>query len=429
MDIRVRMNKHKSKTKSMHKNKQKRSGVFNRLKITKRALIVALVACMVVAGSVPIVRADNLQAKIDQLNAQNAKKKNSVHTLQIQASDYQDAINKLQSQISSLQGAIETNQSKQATIKQKIADDQKKIDYQRKVLGEDLKAMYVDDQMTTIEMLATSKNLSDYLDKEQYREAVQNKVQDTLDEIAKLQQQLKAQEEQVAGLIEAQQSQQSQLDNDRSQKDHLLSLNQNQQKQYNSQIKKNNTEISKLQAEQVARNQALFGSASYGGTGSYPWANAPCPYGASGGATCGNYDWGYPGDPYDPAGWQYRNCTSYAFWRLSQARGITLTAGSFPHVSSGTDENGTFYGPQGGIGFSIPDFRNLGYRVDHSPAGAMLAVEGAGPYGPGTYGHIMYVESSTGSSAYVSQYNYEGTGRYSTMTISSNSGLWFVHPN
>jgi surface antigen len=128
----------------------------------------------------------------------------------------------------------------------------------------------------------------------------------------------------------------------------------------------------------------------------------------------------YNGSVYDPLGWNYRNCTSYAFWRLANQRGIALPWSDFP----------TVYNSGGRIGLSIPDFQRLGYTVDHNPDGASLAVDGVAQYGPGYsgyYGHIMYVEASNVSSAYVSQYNLAGDGRYSTMTVTPNGYTWFVH--
>lgn len=365
------------------------------------------------------VAADSLQDQINSLQAQNTQNQQQVQGLQVQASDYQSAINNLQSQIAVVQGAISQNQAKQADLQQKIADYQNQINHERTVLGEDVKTMYVSSQMSTIEMLATSKNLSDFVDKQEYRQVVQQQLQDTMTKIAQLQSQLEAQKQQVDQLVTLEKSQQAQLANDEAQQNQLLSLNQTQQANFNSQIQANNAQIAKLQAEQVAQNRAMFGSGNihYGGTGSYPYAGATC-MNASG--NCGPYsenpyNWGVNGQPYDPAGWQYRNCTSFAFWRLAQAKGITLTAGSFP----------TVYANGGKIGYSIPDFRSLGYTVDHNPSGATLAVEGAGPYGPGTYGHIMYVNWATGN---IEQYNVLGDGLYSTAPISSlPSSTWFIH--
>jgi peptidoglycan hydrolase CwlO-like protein len=409
-------------TKNMRQKKKKDQRFsFVRRLMKKPAFAVsgALVAACLVAA--PLVAAQSIQQQIDNLNAQNSQTQSSVSSLQAQAGSYQDAINQLQSQIASLQAAIAGNQAQEANLQQRIQANQAELDHQKQILGSDIKAMYVDGQMSTVEELATSKNLSDFVDAATYRGAVQGEVQKTLDQISQLENQLTDQKNQVDGLLKAQQAQNDQLNAAENQQNQLLAMNQSQQATYNSQIQANNTQIAKLQAQQVAQNRALGASVHEGGTGSYPWADTPCPYGSSGGTSCGSYDWGYPGNPYDPLGWQYRNCTSYAFWRLDQTRGIALSAGYFPNVLNS---------PNQGIGYSIPDFRNLGYAVDHNPQGATLAVEGAGSYGNGIFGHIMYVESSTSASASVSQYNWYGDGQYSTMTITPSSpipNVWFVH--
>lgn len=375
---------------------------------------------LLLAGSTSIVvRADSCStlsecsSKISQLNAKNEQAQNSINGLQAEANDYEDAINKLQSQIASLQSAIADNQQKQADLNRQIEAYQKKIDDQKQILGEDIRTMYVDGPMSNIEMLASSNSLSTYVDKQEYRNAVSDKIQDSLNQIANLQNQVKQNKIKIDQMILAQQNQEAQLAADRAQQKEMLSYNQSQQTAFNQEIASNKAKIQSLQKQQYQINYELYGSdAVYGGTGSYPYASAT--------QVAGEYNWVYDGSLYDPLGWNYRNCTSYAFWRLYQTRGIGLHWYNFP----------TVYNSGGKIGTSIGDFRNLGYTVDHNPAGASLAVWGVGQYGAGyggTYGHIMYVESSTSDSAYVSQYNVFGEGKYSTMTISPTSYTWFVH--
>jgi surface antigen len=69
------------------------------------------------------------------------------------------------------------------------------------------------------------------------------------------------------------------------------------------------------------------------GTLGYPWYNAPCEYGAAGGASCdganGDYEWGeYVNGVFQPYrnSYEYRNCTDYVQWRSSQV-GITVPTG------------------------------------------------------------------------------------------------------
>lgn len=362
------------------------------------------------------------QQQIDNLNAQNSQVQQTVNTLQAQASSYQDAINILGEQINQIQQQIVTSQNQEDQLNAQIIQAQADLDQQKKTLGEDIKAMYLEGKISTLEMLASSNNISDFVNKQTYRNSVQNKVKDTVDKIAALKLQLQQQQAQVEQLLKTQQVQRDQLASDENQQQQLLSYNEGQQSAYNQQIQTNKSALSQLYAKQAAIIAASFGGSGihYGGTGGYPYDGAVC-LNASG--DCGPYanspyNWGINGYPYDEAGWQYRNCTSYVFWRLAQTTGITLTWNYFPTVL----HNG------GGIGSSLPDFRNLGYRVDHDPTGgAVLAVNTAG-----SFGHIMYVEDSSGG-VLVSQYNAGSNyGRYSTGLLDpsqygSGGSVWFVH--
>ncbi len=65
--------------------------------------------------------------------------------------------------------------------------------------------MYVEDDISTLEMLASSKDLSDFVDKQQYRNSVKNKIKLTLDRITELRHQLKGQKESLESTIKEQQ--------------------------------------------------------------------------------------------------------------------------------------------------------------------------------------------------------------------------------
>src|SRR6266511_2916509 len=118
--------------------------------------------------------------------------------------------------------------------------------------------MYVEGQITTIEMLATSKNLSEFVDKEEYRNTIKNKIQATLKSINDLQNKLKEQKLQVEHLLGDQKTQQAQLDSSRAQQAGLLNLNQSQQADFNSKIAANQSQISGLRKQQAAENARLF---------------------------------------------------------------------------------------------------------------------------------------------------------------------------
>ncbi|HEY4385775.1 MAG TPA: hypothetical protein VGN34_15065, partial [Ktedonobacteraceae bacterium] len=231
-----------------------------------RGVPVLTVATLLAVGiaCIPSARADQYDQQIAALQQQNAGAQSSVSSLQVEAGSYQDAINKLQSQISQIQTQIDANLAKQADLQKQIDQAQKDLDAQKEILGADIKATYVDGQPTTIEMLASSNNLSDFVDKEEYRTAVQNKVQDTLAKITKLQNAIKDQKTQVDRLLQDQQSQQSQLNGAKAQQDQLLAMNESQQSQYNQQIQSNQSQISKLRQQQIAANLSGTSGIFYG---------------------------------------------------------------------------------------------------------------------------------------------------------------------
>lgn len=368
------------------------------------------------------------QQQINNLNNANNSVTQQINNLEAQAGSYQASISALQGQINNLQSQISTNEAQQTDLQNQINNAQQEIINQKSILSNDIRTLYESDQITPIEMLATSSSISQYVDQQEAYSAVQNKIQTTLTEITNLEKQLQIQKNQLGLLLKSLNDQETQVAQTQSTLNNLLAMNQSQQNSFNQQIQSNKSALNQLYAQQAAIIASSFGGGyHYGGTGGYPYSNASClnyngncgPYG---GAPFGPYAWGYPPDnQYDPSGWAYRNCTSYVFWRLYQTTGIDLTAYDFPDVRYGgqaikysvIDYNGALNG----------DFEHMGYAVNKDPNGkAVLAVQTEG-----AYGHIMYVEGVVNGNAVISQYNAAEDGRYSTGTLTNLSGIYFIH--
>lgn len=371
-------------------------------------LLVASIIVLVGSTSVAVVEADQYDSQIQSLENQNSQAQSQINSLQSQASSYQNAINLLQQQISGIQNAIATNQAKQAELQQEIIQNQQELNYQKQVLGDDLKAMYVNGSMTTVEMLATSKNLSNFVDEETYSSAVQNKIQSTMQQISTLQNQLEQQQVQVNQLVKVEQQQNAQLGTEQSQQQQLLAYNQSQQAQYNQQIQSNQSQIATLVAEQIAANQRLLstGKVDYSGScgGSYP-ATASGNYGPWGCNYAHTSDYVQGCSYLDSWGMCNRECVSYTAWMVYKNDGVDVTgfgnANQWPSHASAA-----------------------GFPVDTTPAVGTVAIYMGGSGDP--YGHAMWVKSVNGDgSITVDQYNLEYDGNFYETTISP-SGLVFI---
>ena len=354
-----------------------------------------------------MVWADDYQAQINALTEQNAANRSALSELESVAQSYADAIQKLQQQIDGLQASINSNMDLQAQLQKQIAEAQAEIDRQRAILAEDVKAMYVDGTPSSLEMLASSRDFSDYVDKQEYRSRVQSKLQDTLKKIAELQKQLQVQKAKVETLIKELQVQQGQLNADRAKQWELLNLNEQQQSAYDAQIKANNSKVSQLRADQAAANSRLSGGTVSGvvagdpSRGGYP-ASSRSPWG-------GNWGTDYPIDnTIDNWGMYNRECVSYTSWK------VYSTYGYMPYWGGVGNAN---QWPANAVRAGIP--------TGSTPRVGSVAV-----WNVGYYGHVMWVEAvNNDGSIWVSQFNYDFRGTYSEMLVSAGmaSNLTYIY--
>ncbi|PIZ61643.1 hypothetical protein COY17_03955 [Candidatus Saccharibacteria bacterium CG_4_10_14_0_2_um_filter_52_9] len=368
--------------------------------IRVRAFILVL-AALGIAGGASIAHADQFDEQINALRVQNNDAQSLVNNLANQAGSYQGAINQLQAQISALQAALNANLAQQASLQQQINEAQAKIDQQKKFLGEDIKTMYIDGQLSTIEELATSKNLSDYVDREEYRTTVQNKIDIGIKQIAALQAQLQKQKADLDVLVNSQKQQNDQLGAAQYQQQQLLAYNEGQQVAYNQQISVNSGAIAELRRQQIAANSRFIG-------------------GAGNGAACGG---GYPAkwceidkdSVLDNWGMYNRECVSYTAFRVA-------ASGRYMPYWGGVGDAWQWAFERPWTGRPGNNAQNAGIPVDDNPQAGDVAISNSGGWG-----HSMYVESvNSNGTINISQYNTDFSGRYSTNTISPG-GLRFIH--
>lgn len=386
-------NKHKMAN-SMKQHLQKSFQHVNRAALL---LMVGVLLTGVLVGN-RLVEANSLEDQIRVLQEENRNNRSAVASLMDTAASYQDAIDKLQSQIDQLQTQINEQESQKVELERQIEIQQEELGKQKLVLGENIKAMYVDDNMSTIEMLATSKDLGEFVDKETYRNAVQRKIQETMAKITALQNELNAKKQQVEVLLESLQTQRATVNASRAEQSRLLAMNQQQQAEFNNKTKANQSKIADLNrqiaAQRAANNSGIIPDGGYyfirvpGSVGNfnpddYPFKNAGFSMQLS---PCSFYD-GYPDSP---DGWGYctRQCTSFAAWAVgASGRSIPMYYGNA--------KNWVNKAPSSQI-----------YR---SPEVGDIAVSTAG-----TWGHVMYVADVSGGKFLAWEYNKNLDGRLST---------------
>lgn len=338
---------------------------------------------------VPHGLAETVSNKINNLNQQQIQNQAAQVNLQAQADSLSNTIASLHAQISTLESQIKYNKTKNDQLRQSISKNQAELDKQKSILRQNVRTMYLDSDVTTIEMLASSKNLSEFVDKEQYRQAVTAKVNLATGRINSLQKQLQQQKSTVEKILVDQQAMSAQLAAQRVEATRLMNMTRSQQLAYEARIRQINNQVAALRLQQAKENSRFVKQEFItGGTGGYPWADTP-----------------FPNSLVDPWGMFQRQCVSYTAWKVASSQRYM-----------------PFWGGRGNANQWDDNARQAGIPVDNVPQPGDVAISNAG-----TYGHAMYVEAvNDDGTITISQYNAAWDGRYSTGRINPQ-GLSFIH--
>lgn len=373
-----------------------------KLKLRPKMMAVLLAGFLVVTGG-GLALADQFEEKIKQLQRENAASQEQSDVLGEEAVSYRDAIDKLEKQINGLQQAIVANQKKSNALQADIDEQQKELERQKYVLGQNIKTMYLEGQISTLEILAASKDLSEFVDKQQYRNAVQDQVKTTVDKITALKVELEKKQRELQALIKEQENQKADLAKNKAEQSEMLAYTEEQKATYDRAIKKNQGKIEELRRQQILANASIFG-------GAVPGSGKNCGGGYPGSANGPWGKWGcnYPRDyNIDNWGMYNRQCVSYTAFRVA---------------ASG--RNMPYWGGRGNAKLWDNNAEAAGIPVYYSPDQARrgdVAVSNNG-----YYGHTMYVEDVLDDGRLlISQYNAGWDGRYSEAIISGN-GLSFI---
>lgn len=351
----------------------------------------------------PAAYADSYDAKISALNGEISQQQQVAGVAHAKADTIGGQVAELNAQIAAVQAQLKLNRIKQAQTSQRIDDARAELAGKKAILDESIRQIYQQSQVTPLEMLASSKNFSDYVDKQQYTDQIKDHIQDALRQINALKADLEKQQSDLNVQVSQQAGLTATLQQQQSQQSDLLAQAQGDESSANAAIQAKNGQVESLRKQQAAVLAAV--SRSYSG-GSIPGASG----GAGGACDNGHGNGGYPSNwcnaPQDAFadswGGYVRECVSWAAWRRSNI-GRPIQGG------------------WGNANLWAGRARAAGYRVDGSPEVGAVAQTSAGPYG-----HVAIVEAVQGGTVIVSEMNYDNDGHY-RMGSYSASYFNYIH--
>ncbi|MEO8691204.1 MAG: CHAP domain-containing protein [Candidatus Saccharimonas sp.] len=383
--------------------------------LVTKSTLVAVAVLMAISGPMAMSQLANADQYDDQINSLRSEMKqyqDQVNTLNAKAATYQEALAQITSEKDAIIAQIEISQKQYDQLQLQINDTKQKIEDNKNALGTTLADMYVDTTVSPLEMLASSKNIADYVDQQEYRSSIQDNLTKTIDQIDTLKTKLEGSQQSVKKILDQQSGQKAQLAAKESEQQSLINQTKGDEAAYQSLVNNTFAQMESAASQQrayYAALQAQGNSGDNGVVGNFVYSGWSGNQGCSGGyPLCGPLD-----SSIDQ--WQLynRECVSYVAWKLSSTG---HKVGSFAGVGNAyqwidwSGHRGTAYG-MGAYSVSDPQ---------PGDAAVLPLIPGFAPWG-----HIMYVESVSGDNVFVSQYNFYGSGEYSTMTI-KKSGVVFL---
>lgn len=382
--------------------KQRSTTPVSKKGMVTRSLLVAAAVTMAVAAPLSIYNATSVYARdydaeINAIQQQINQYEGQAQKLADQANTLQNQLAILAQQKQVIQSEIDLAQAKYEKLKSDIIATEKKIKENQDLLGKIIADIYTDDNISPLEMLASAKDISDFLDKQEYRSSVSSSLEDTIAKVKQLKKDLEQQKVDVERVLADQNNAKKALVAKENEQSTLLAQTKNDESAYkklsaDAQAQK----LQVMQAQQAAINAAMAraggGGLIQGGVnGSYESWAGECYVDANawshGGAR---------GNGEDPLGYGCNQCVSYTAWKMLQVTG---------------------YGPSywGNANMWPGSARAAGFHVTSTPRERAIGVISAGQYG-----HVVYIESynQAAGTVNISQYNEwlpgRGWGHFST---------------
>jgi len=382
---------------------------------TAKSLLVATAVLM--AFAVPIqlsstVSADKYDDQINAIQQDIAKYEAESARLSGEAQTLQSALAIISSEKAQIQSQLDLSQAKFDKLTADIIQTEKDIKDNQDALGSTIADLYVDDKISPLEMIASSRNVSDYLDKQEYRNSIRDELSSTITKVKTLKAELDTQKIAVEKVLDQQKAQRAVLVTKEAEQSNLLAQTQGQEAAYQQLASKKTADLAAVQAQQRAAIAALTnnGQNTAGAAGSFQYRS----YSGNQGACGGGYPSSWCNAPLDAYvdSWALytRECVSYAAWAAVNRFG--------KRVSSFSGMGHAYQWPNTASAL-------MGANVDNTPSVGSVAITPISNFTP--LGHAMVVEEVYGDGwVRVSQYNFAGTGEYSTMDLKASSAV-YVH--
>lgn len=344
------------------------------------AAAIFLTSCTSIPASATLREDLNeVNSKISELNEQIRGYEQEAQQLSAQADSIAKQIAILQNEQVKLKKQIELKQAEHDQIVLEIEAVQKRINDNYEIIGYVIAQYYYNDDISTIERIASAENFSAFVDEEAQLSSVSDTLSQIVEENKALKESLVEKKKRAERILADLDVQKQQLAATEQEQKTLLAETKSNESKYvdlknkaSSQRKELEEQQQSILRELAKRYSASNVTAGDPSKGGYPYSGQ-CPAASLNGTQYG-----------DQWGMYICECVSYAAWKVYQNYGYM-----------------PYWGGRGNASQWPGNARAAGYTVSSVPRARSVGISMSGPYG-----HAVWVEAVNGNRVYISQYNY-----------------------
>lgn len=172
--------------------------------------------------------------------------------LSAEAVTLSNALAQITNEKNALQSQVDLSQVQYDQLIIQIADTEKQISDNQNALGSTIASLYVDDEISPIEMLASSKDIGEFLNKQEYRNSIKKELSSTITRVRDLKTQLGDQKISVEKVLNEQKNARDSLAAKEAEQANLVAQTRNDEAAYQGLVKNSAAGIAEAKAQQAA---------------------------------------------------------------------------------------------------------------------------------------------------------------------------------
>lgn len=343
------------------------------------------------AGAYTYADVDELQRQIDELRAKEDQLAKKASSIAAETASFEREKKNLENEIALLNNAIQLLEVQIQVLNGEIAVNEKKISNTQIAISETMVNMYINQDISLIERLASSKSFSSFVDNSTKLSSGTDGLTTSVETIKELKEELESKRNEVKAMQDSQAAQKKEMESRTAELQRAINSNEAERKQFvadKDAAYKERLRLSTRQSEimwELAKDS--IGSGISTNKGGYPY-QGDCPK---------------KQDAYfDQWGMYVCECVSYGAWKVYQRYGIKVKS-----IGRSGSYNGEYWPAR--LSGIVP--------MGSTPKAGSIA-----SWSGGDYGHVAWVEyvDSSGN-VWVSEYNVV-RGEYSERNASKSGG-------